>query len=380
MSRFWRLGRQARAARYPAGWRLGTLDPRIKGRDDERPALSQPDQDRRLMRQRTFLHTMGWRMAKYVEILFRHRLRFLILLLILPAELALASILLFPHQTAVSSLWVDTAAYIPVSAAATGSNQYVTVAQNTVDTLDQLRSTDSFAKMLRSRLDAMNTFDSQSQRDSVLATVTADTVITATGSHLVVLTYTCPREPICSDVLTATVQIYHQWLVDEQTAQAKVAIDLYSGQLTTWQATLASDVALLTDYITNHPWVSPANATLYPDFGKLNSVVDYDRTQVSSFQQKLNDTRLANAAAGQLDSTVFKVVDPARLVGGRLNNLPKKQMAIAGVAALALAVAVLVMMVWSDRSTREPKDIESRLRIPVVVMIPDLALMGAADG
>jgi uncharacterized protein involved in exopolysaccharide biosynthesis len=332
------------------------------------------------MRPRTFLHTMGWRMAKYVEILFRHRLRFLILLLILPSELALACILLFPHQTAVSSLWVDTPAYISISPAASGWNTYLTPAQNTVDALDQLRSTDSFAKSLRSSLDATNTFDTTSERDSVLLTVKTDTVIAATGSHLVVLTYTCPHEPICTNVLTSTVQIYHLWLVDQQTAQAKVAIDFYTGQLADARTKLRSDETALTDYVAAHPSVKATDATLIPEFDQLIRNVDGDKSAVSVLQQKLDDTKLTNAAVGQLDSTVLKVVDPARVVGGRLNALPKKQMTIAGVASLALAAAVLLGMVWSDRSTREPKDIESRVRIPVVVTIPDLGLMAAADG
>src|SRR3981081_1135477 len=133
-------------------------------------------------------------MAKYVEILFRHRLRFLILLVVLPAELALACIFLFPHQTASASLWVDTPAFISIPGAASGWNSYLTPAQNTVDAVDQLRSTDSFAKLLRSRLATTNTFESTSERDSVLLTVLTDTMITATGSHLVVFTYTCPHQ------------------------------------------------------------------------------------------------------------------------------------------------------------------------------------------
>src|SRR6202049_278208 len=99
-------------------------------------------------------------MAKYVEILFRHRLRFLILLVVLPAELALACIFLFPHQTATSSLWVDTPAYISIPGAASGWNSYLTPAQNNVDALDQLRSTASCFKTLQSSLDTQNTFDS----------------------------------------------------------------------------------------------------------------------------------------------------------------------------------------------------------------------------
>jgi hypothetical protein len=332
------------------------------------------------MRHRTFLHTMGLRMAKYVEILFRHRLRFLILLFFLPVELAGACILLFPHQTAVSSLWVDTPEYISISPATSSWNQYLTPAQNTVDALDQLRSTDSFATTLRGSLDATNTFQSASERDSVLATVKTDMLTAANGSHLVVLTYTCPREPICSNVLTSTEQIYHQWLVDQQTAQAKVAIDFYSGQLSAAQAKLSSDETALAGYVAAHPGVKVADAPLIPVFDQLIRNVGNDTLAVSTLQQKLDDTKLTNAAVGQLDSTVLKVVDPPRIVGGRINSLPRKEMAIAAIASLALAVAVLMMMVWSDRSAREPKDIESRLRIPVVVTIHDLALMGTTDG
>jgi capsular polysaccharide biosynthesis protein len=323
---------------------------------------------------------MGERMAKYVEILFRHRLRFLILLVVLPAELALACVFLFPHQTGTASLWVDTPAYITVSQGASGWNSYLTPAQNTVDSLDQLRSTDSFFRKLRGSLDASKTFESISERDSVLSTVTTDTLITATGSHLVVLTYTCPHQPICTNVLTATVQIYHQWLLDRETAQADVAITFYTGQVADAQKKLESDENALTDYVNAHPSVKATDATLNPEFGQLISTVDGDKSSAAALQQKLDDTKLSKAAIQQLDGTVFKVVDPARTVGGRLNNLPKKQMTIAGIAALALAAAVLLIMVWSDRSTREPKDIEGRVRIPVVVTIPDLALMRAGDG
>jgi uncharacterized protein involved in exopolysaccharide biosynthesis len=332
------------------------------------------------MRRRTFPHTMGWRMAKYVETLFRHRLRFLVLLFVLPAGVEVASVLLFPHQTAVSSLWVDAPAYISISPAVSGWNQYLTPAQNTVDALDQLRGTDSFVQTLGSQLDATKTFRDVSERDSVLATMTSDVVVTASGTHLVALTYTCPREPICSNVLTATVQIYRQWLTDQQTAQAKIAIDFYGGQLADAEAKLTSDETALNEYIAAHPTVKSTDAPLIPQYDQLSRNVDTDKGTVATLQQQLDDTKLANAAAVQVDNNVLKVVDQPRIVGGRLNALPKKQMAIAGIACLALAVAVLVIMVWSDRSTREPKDIESRLQIPVAVTIPDLARMGSTNG
>ena len=319
-------------------------------------------------------------MAKYVEILFRHRLRFLMLLVLLPAELAGACIVLFPHQTAVSSLWVDTPAYISISPAASGWDQYLTPAQNTVDALNQLRSTNSFVNTLTSSLDASHTFQNAGERDSVVSTLLTDMIVTANGSHLVVINYTCPHEPICTNVVTSTEQIYHQWLVDQQSAQAKVAIDFYTGQLADSRAKLKSDENALAVYLAAHPNVKASDAPLIPQFDQLIRSVDGDTLAVATLQQKLDDTKLSNAAVGQLDSTVLRVIDPPRIVGGRLGSLPRKQMAIAVIAGLIVAVGVLVFMAWSDRSAREPKDIEGRLRIPVVATIHDLALMGSADG
>ena len=136
------------------------------------------------MRYRLGLPTMAGRMAKYVEILFRHRLRFLILLIVLPAQLAAACIFVFPHQTAASSLWVDTPAYIIISPAVQGWNEFITPAQNTVDALNQLRSTDSYLLTLGSELDSMNTFRDFGERESVLSTVKADVLVTALRSRL----------------------------------------------------------------------------------------------------------------------------------------------------------------------------------------------------
>jgi uncharacterized protein involved in exopolysaccharide biosynthesis len=319
-------------------------------------------------------------LAKYVDILFRHRLRFLILLVVLPVEVAIACIPIFPHESAVSSLWVDTPAYFSISPAATGWNQYLTPAQNTQDALDQLRNTGAFVHTLGLDLDTIGTFRDTAERNSVLASVTTDLHVTATGSHLVVMTYTCPREPICTNVLTNTVQIYRNWLADQQTAQAKVAIDFYTGQLNDAVAKLQADETALNQYVDSHPSVKPSDAPLIPEFDQLLRNVEQDRIEVAALQQKLDAIKLTDAAAAQIDSTVLKVVDPPHVVGSQLSSMPRKQMAIAAGAALALGLLVLIVMAWFDRNVREPQELESRLRIPVVVTIPDLASAGATGG
>jgi hypothetical protein len=319
-------------------------------------------------------------LAKYVDILFRHRLRFFILFIALPLELAAACVVLFPHETAVSSLWVDTPAYFSISPAATGWNQYLTPAQNTLDALEQLRSTAAFAHTLGVDLDAMGTFRDRAERDSVLGSLGTDLHLTVTGSHLVVLTYTCPRGPICIAVLTTTVQIYRNWLADQQTAQAQVAIDFYTGQLADAQNKLQTDEIALNQYAAAHPTLKPADAPLIPEYDQLIRNVDQDRIEVAALQQKLDGIKLTDAAAAEIDNTVLKTVDPARIVGGQLSALPRKQMAIAGLGGLAVAVIVLVLMAWLDRTIREPRELEKHLRIPVVATISDLAIGELAVG
>ncbi|HEY1421269.1 MAG TPA: hypothetical protein VGG90_11265 [Candidatus Dormibacteraeota bacterium] len=319
-------------------------------------------------------------MVKYVEILFRHRLRFLILLFILPGALAGACVFLFPHETAASALWVDTPAYIDISPSVQGWNQYLTPAQNTVDALDQLRGTDAFSNTLRSKLDAMNTFHDSSERNSVMSTAATDMVITATGSHLVSLNYICPRQPVCTNVLAATEDIYRQWLADQQSSQAKVATDFYTGQLTDAQAKLTTDQNALADYLAAHPNVRATDTATIPQFDLLTRNVDNDLLKVADLQQKLDNIRLTNAAVSQTDETVLKVIDAPHTVGGRLNALPKKQMLIAAAIGLAIALGMLFFMAWTDRTVREARDLETFIRIPVVVTIPDLALTGASDG
>jgi uncharacterized protein involved in exopolysaccharide biosynthesis len=315
---------------------------------------------------------VGTRMSKYLEILFRHRLRFLALFFLLPAVVASAVVFLYPHQVASASLWVDTPTYIEIAPSATGWNQYLTPSQNTVDALNQLMGTNSFYKTLAERLDAANTFSSVDEKNSVMANLGSDLTKTATGSHLVVLDYTCPRKPVCVAVLGATLDIYRDWLASRQQAQAKIALDFYTKQLADAQATLQTNETAFANYIATHPDVKATDTAINPELDQLYRAVTDDRATVNSLQSKLDNLRLTNAAAVQIQSTVLNVIDAPRIISGGLGSLPRKQLAIAEILCLVVAVAVLAVMAWSDRSVRDPKELQARLRVPVVAAIPDL--------
>jgi len=315
-------------------------------------------------------------LAKYVDILFRHRVRFLLLFIVLPLELATACVFLFPHESAVMSLWVETPTFFPTQA--TGWNQYLTPAQNTQDALNQLTDTSTFAHTLGVDLDASHTFQDQGERDAVLGSLSTDIRITATGSHLVLINYTCPRRPICIDVLNNTLQIYRDWQSQRADDQEKAAREFYQGQLADANAQLTADSAAVNQYLTLHPKESQLELLGDAQYQVLARTVTQDQGQITALQGKLDAIDLTSAAAKQIDDTMVRQMDPPRVVGGRLSALPRKQMIIAGGLGLAVALVVLVVMAWLDRTVRESRELESRLKLPVVSTIPDLATRGEA--
>jgi uncharacterized protein involved in exopolysaccharide biosynthesis len=312
-------------------------------------------------------------MSKYFELLFRHRLRFLTLFILLPAVAASAVILLYPHQVASSTLWVDSPTYFEISPSATGWNQYLTPSQNTVDALNQLMATNSFYRTLGERMDAAHAFNSPDEQKAILGAVSSDLKAVATGSHLVLLTYTCPRKAVCVAMLSNTVDIYRDWLAARQQAQASIALTFYAGQLTDSQTKLQADQTALANYFTAHPGVKLTDTSTNAELDQLYRTVTADRNSVTSLQSRLDSLKLTDAAAVQIDNTVLNVIDPPRIISSSLGALPTKQLALVVGACLLVGVAVLAVMAWSDRRVRDPKDLQARLHIPVVAAIPDLA-------
>lgn len=313
-------------------------------------------------------------MFKYLETLFRYRLLFAVLGLLLPVAGSALSIVLFPAVTARASLWVETPNFYGLSPAATVAwNQYLTPAQNTVDGMSQLVKTDAFAHQLAARLDASQAFSSPSERSETLAAVPSSLRIGFSGSHLVTMTFTCRRAPLCVKVLSEVISIYRQTLTQQQQAQAQAAMDFYQSQLKKAQEDLKNDQGALAQYMAAHPQIKPGDVPLIPEADQLARQVTTDQDQVRSLQAKLDGIRFTASAANEINNSVVTLIDPPTpLRGGHLSSLPKRQLAFVWVFALGIAGALLGLLTWLDRSARDPRELERRLQVPVLAEIPAL--------
>ncbi|TMC54339.1 MAG: hypothetical protein E6J20_04525 [Chloroflexi bacterium] len=312
-------------------------------------------------------------MFKYLEVLFRHWIRFALLCLALPLVAGGAALLIFQGKDGSAQLWVDNPAYIGNVSTANGWNQYLTPAQNAVDSLDQLTQTDTFYSQLGQGLLDSHAVGSMSERDQVLSDVRTSLVISSSGSHLVTIKVECRRANVCIQVLTTTISLHRDWLIRTEQQQADVASQFYTAQLQQAKERLQTASDALNAYLVAHPIQQTIVRTPDPRLDRLESDVQLAQTSVNDLQDKLQSIQFSKDAAAEIDQTAVRTVDPPKTSGGRFTSVTKKY-AIALAAAAALpGIAYLVFLGWIDRTTRNPKEIESRLGVRVVTTIGSLS-------
>jgi hypothetical protein len=311
-------------------------------------------------------------MFKYIEVLFRHWMRFALLCIAVPVVAGAMALLLFQGKDGSAQLWVDNPSYIGNVSSAVGWNQYLTPSQNTVDSLDQLAQTGSFYSDLGQSLIDSGTVHSTAERDQVLGDVRTSLAVMSTGSHLVTIKVECRVAQVCIAVLSAVITLHRDWLVRTEKQQADIAIQFYKGQLADANKRLQTATTALTAYEAQHPVPQTVVQSRDPALDSLQNEVSQAQSDVNTIQDKLTSIQFSNDAAAEIDQTAVRVVDPPATSGGRFTSVTKK-MAIAIAAASSVpGIAYLVFLGWVDRTTRNPKEIESRIGVRVVTTIGNL--------
>lgn len=311
-------------------------------------------------------------MFKYIEALFRYWPRFAALCVGLPLVAGAGALYMFQGKDGSAQLWVDTPSYIGNIQTASGWNQYLTPAQNTVDSLTQLIATSSFYSRLGQALVDSGTVTSDSEKYQVLGDVRGTLVATATGSHLVSLKVECRTANICVQVLTTTIALHRQWLIDTEKQQADVATQFYTAQLDQAKQRQQAAIDAYNAYVAAHPAPAGQPRLTDPQLDHLTNNVQQAQIDVNNLQDKLQGVQFSNDAAAEIDQTALRVVDFPQTSGGRFTSQTKKMAVIAALAASVPGIVYLVFLGWIDRSARNPKEIEARLGVRVVVTIGNL--------
>ncbi|HXN78743.1 MAG TPA: hypothetical protein VN965_08240 [Candidatus Dormibacteraeota bacterium] len=312
-------------------------------------------------------------MAKVAEILFRHKVRFVALVLI-PIALGGSIAVVFASYRATATLRIEDPSAFGPSFTPVGWSASQTPAQNLADSVGQVLKTSAFAQSLSDRLSSEGAVSSAPELKQTLASVAANFKASASDSHLVTLSYTCPRPSLCQSVMSDAIAIYQGQLIGIEQAQAAGANVFWTGQLKDAQANLATAQTALREYAAANPGSAVDGSSSDPQAAQLANDVQLWRAKVVEAQNSLSQAKyLATASARflQVGTTVADAphIAGSRFVGDRSSLVPAGLVLLAG---LALVVAHLLLMAWSDKTVGDPKALERRLGVPVVATIPKL--------
>ncbi len=311
-------------------------------------------------------------MVKYVEILFRYKFRFALLLVLLPALAGGVTVLMFPRYNATAQLWVDDPSYFG-GATPTGWSQYLTPAQNEAAGLQQLLLTRQFSEDLYTRLAA----DIPDPGERIQAIAGAKITIFASGTYLLVAIVSCDKQPVCLYVLDRTIEALRDESIQMEKDNASAGVAFLTAQLKQAQANQSSADDALRKYVVLHPGAKiDADPTTItdPDLAKLATDVQSARAAVNTIQEQINRNQaIASASTAQIQSGPRVVDQPAIVKGGIIGDgSGVKKGGMAGGATLALGLGYLLLLGWLDKTVRDPREIEHRFKVPVVTTIPEL--------
>lgn len=312
-------------------------------------------------------------MSRYVESLFRFRVRFLLLLVVIPATVAAASVAFFPSYKGVAALWVDYPTYFGSRFTPVGWNQYLTPAQNESDSLTQLIGTNSFVGTLADSLSAAGVVNDPSEKRSVLGSIYTTLKVTAVGSHLMTLSVTCDRKPVCIAILNQTIALFREQQTKLEQDQADVGISFLATQLTQAKAAEQTSEDALSKYLAEHPTLraDPGTAAMYPELARLMADVQTTRGKVLDLQNQIDQAEYLNSGTARLTEIGPRVMDAPHISNGGLlgDGTSLKRALVASAVALAVGCGYLIVVTWLDKTARDTNELERRVKVRVIASI-----------
>ena len=316
-------------------------------------------------------------MFVYIEVLFHYWRRFVALLLLLPLVIGVVTIVFYPSYRATSQLWVENFADVGLGTPS-GWNTYLTHSQKLSDSLLQLLNTRAFNDTLNDHV-WQTGFTTQVQRDDI-ATSIASISVSAPGSHLLAVSATCDGRDVCVAVLSGLIDLFRDQQIKLEQDQATVAITFFTEQLKIAKPDLTAAQDAVEKYLATHPNLrTDPNATTN-DFVYARLVNDlHDKqSRVDDLENRLAHDQFIASASKQVLQIGPQVVDPPVISRGGLlgDGTSFRRAMFSVVGCYAVAGAYLFLLVFVDKTARDPREIERRLKVPVVATIPSLERAG----
>ncbi len=309
--------------------------------------------------------------SRFLDLLVPRWRTFVALAVLLPVALTAVASTVLQRTEASVGLWARAAPSASQAGTGAGSES---PAQAQAETLMQVIPTSVFADALRQAMDRVHIGADASERNQLAAAAVPQFRATAAGSHLVVLTSPCDVPSTCVKVLAAAVEAYNQQASKLQAAESSQIQAALGSQVDDAQNALVQAENAVATYLAQHPEETASSGSTDPQMDLLVGQLTVAKQEVTSVQGKLSDLQVAAASrAAQGALTTF---DPPHLSRrGIIGDGGIGQAALILIGCLALAAAYLVLLSRLDDTAHDPRALERRLHVPLLVTIPRFSAM-----
>jgi hypothetical protein len=188
---------------------------------------------------------------------------------------------------------------------------------------------------------------------------------------------TCEKPPVCTQVLSETIDIFREQQASLEKAQAAVGIEFLSSQLADAKAVMKAAQDAQQTYLAEHPALKAdaVSASTSSELARLMNEVQQTTANVGVLQATLNTVGYQSSASNRIFELGPRVIDAPHISAGGLigDGTSLQRAGIAGAVFVAIALAYMFFLSWMDKTTRAPGELERRLKVPVLASIPVLA-------
>jgi len=309
--------------------------------------------------------------SRVLQILVTRWKTFVVLTVVLPVVLTAAASTVLQQTEASVGLWARADPWSPQAGTAAAS---ASPAHAQAEAIMQVISTNAFANALRQAMDRGHVGADASERNRLAADALPRFRAAAAGSHLVVLTSPCDLPSTCVQVLAAAVEAYDLQASKLQAAENSQIQAALGTQVDDAQNALVQAENAVATYLAQHPGQSASSGSTDPQVDLLLAQLSGAKQQVSTLQGKLSDLQVA--AASRAAESALTSIDPPHLgTRGLVGNGGVEQAGLILTGCLILAAAYLVLLSRLDDTAHNPRMLERRLHVPLLVTIPRFSAM-----
>jgi len=326
--------------------------------------------------------------ARVLDTFFRHKWLILLPSILIPVIATPILVHLSVRYETRAAIWVDRPAYL--RQADDDYGRLITPAQSQGARLNELLRSRTFLMDVAAQTPLSSEVGTPKGEAKIQATLEKGLLIAPGGTNLLVITFEAGTPEISFDVVTALVEKFQENVTTARRDQGEQAITFYQERLQAAEDQLTKSHEAVRRYVGSNPRLSagdrpgaaaasfpnrvadPAAAATDPRLAELGARVELDERDVERARASLDEARLHVSASLQGQELGFQLIDPPTMPTEPKRSMRKVLVLpiAAFVAGLGLSVALLLLLILSDRSARSETDLAPRY--PVIAVVPKL--------